>query len=75
MDKAFIQEYKKIGLNIAYYRRMKSLTQEKLAELVDIDQTHMSKIERATIGVSLDLLFRIAEALEIEAYKLLIFRD
>lgn len=75
MDKAFIQEYKKIGLNIAYYRRMKSLTQEKLAELVDIDQTHMSKIERATIGVSLDLLFKIAEALEIEAYKLLIFRD
>ncbi len=75
MDKAFIHEYKKIGLNIAYYRRLKNLTQEKLAELVDIDQTHMSKIERATIGISLDLLFRMADALEIEAYKLLIFRD
>ena len=75
MDKAFIQEYKKIGLNIAYYRRMKNLTQEKLAELVDIDQTHMSKIERATIGISLDLLFRMADALEIEAYKLLRFHD
>ena len=33
------------GLNIAYYRKMKNLTQEELAGRVGISRTHMGNIE------------------------------
>ena len=75
MDKKYIDKYRLIGLNIAYYRKLKNLTQEALAEAIDIDQTHLSKIERAVVGVSLDNLFKIADVLDVDAYKLLIFKD
>ena len=67
--------YRKMGMNIAYYRRMQNLTQEALGAKVNIDQTHMSKIEMASIGISLDMLFAIAEALNVQPNKFLEFRD
>ncbi len=75
MNSEFFDKYKMIGLNIAYYRKLRNLTQENLAEAIDIDQTHLSKIERAAVGISLDNLFKIARVLEIDAYKLLIFKE
>lgn len=62
--------YKALGLNIAFYRKSRGLSQEKLAEKVDISRTHMSRIETAECAVSLDVLFDIANALEVEPYKL-----
>lgn len=41
------------------------MTQEALAEKIGIDQTHMSKIEVASVGVSLDTLFKLSKALDI----------
>ena len=67
--------YKKLGPNIAYYRKSKGFTQEVLAEIIGIDQTHMSKIEVASVGVSLDVLFAIAQALHVAPHKLLEFRE
>ena len=67
--------YKKLGLNIAYYRKSNGFTQEVLAEKIGIDQNHMSKIEVASVGVSLDVLFAIAQALHVAPYKLLDFRE
>lgn len=75
MNKDFYENYKRVGLNIAYYRKLKNFTQESLAEKIDIDQTHLSKIERAAVGVSLDILFKIADTLEIDVYKLFVFKD
>lgn len=75
MRKEYLSHYKKLGLNIAYYRKSKRLTQEALAEKIGIDQTHMSKIELANVGISLDVLFALSEALELPPYKLLDFRD
>lgn len=73
----FEYEYKSIGLNIAYYRRLKGYTQLLLAEKAGISRTHMSNIEAPNIhsSLSLDTLLSIASALEIPAYKLLEFRD
>lgn len=75
MNSEFFDKYKMIGLNIAYYRKLRNLTQENLAEAIDIDQTHLSKIERAAVGISLDNLFKIARVLEIDVYKLLVFKE
>ncbi len=69
------QEYKMIGLNIAYYRKMKGLTQLQLAEAVNISRTHISNIEAPNVptSISLETLLDIADVLEIPATKLLEF--
>lgn len=68
-------EYTELGYNIAYYRKHRKLTQEQLAEMVDISRQHLGAIEAPNIirPLSLDLLFAIARALEIEPYKLFCF--
>lgn len=71
MRKEYQERYRSIGLNIAFYRRHRHLTQEKLSEMVNISRTHMSRIEVADCAVSLDVLFSLADALEVEPYKLL----
>ena len=38
MDKAYKESYRKLGLNIAFYRKDRGLTQMQLAELLDIDR-------------------------------------
>lgn len=65
------ERYKTLGLNIAYYRKKRGLTQEQLAEKAGIERSRISKTEIAWAGISLDMVFRIADALEIEPYKLL----
>lgn len=73
------QEYKKyyeqFGLNVVYYRKRKRLTQMKLAELADIDRSHISAIKLGNVGVSFDVIFRLCELLEITLRQLFDFRE
>lgn len=73
IDEELAHYLKLISLNIAYYRKKKGLTQEKLAEVVGISRTYLSKIEAPNLPASLSLntLFAIAEALDVEPAKLL----
>ena len=66
--KEFSLEYKTIGLNIAYYRKLRGLTQMQLAERVNISRTHMSNIEapNAKTSISINKLFDIADALDVD---------
>ena len=66
--------YEKFGLNVVYYRKRKRFTQLQLAELVDIDRSHISAIELGNVGVSLDVIFRLCEVLEISPKELFDFR-
>ncbi len=75
MKKKFQDKYKKLGLNIAYYRKLCGMTQEQLAEKLDLDRTTVSKIELATVGVSLDVIFDMAEVFGITPEKLLEMRQ
>lgn len=76
MDKNREQEYKMIGLNIAYYRKLHGLTQLQLAELAGISRTHMSNIEAPNMptSISLETLMDLADVLEIPAGALLTFK-
>ena len=67
IDEELAHYLKLISLNIAYYRKKKGLTQEKLAEVVGISRTYLSKIEAPNLPASLSLntLFAIAEALDV----------
>ena len=53
------------GKNIAKYRKQKKLTQNQLAELLDITREHLAKIETAKRGISINLLFRLSDTLEV----------
>lgn len=61
------EKYYRIGLNIAYQRKLKKLTQIQLAEKIGISRTHMSNIEAPNMltPISLEVIFNIADALEI----------
>lgn len=75
MDISQIEKYKLLGLNVSYYRRKCGLTQEQLAEMVSIDRTHVGNLELARTGTSLDVVFRISDALEVPVHKLFEFRE
>ncbi len=74
MKREHNEEYRKLGLNIAYYRKEQHLSQIQLAEKIDISRTHMSRIENNDCAVSLDVIFSIAKTLNIPVYKLFEFR-
>lgn len=61
------EKYNRIGLNIAYQRKLKKLTQIQLSEIAGISRTHMSNIEAPNMitPISLEVIFNIADALEI----------
>ena len=69
--------YFQLGLNIAYYRKLRGLTQMELAEIIEISRTHMSNIEAPNVkkAISLDVLFNLAEALEVEPSRFLEIRN
>lgn len=75
MDFKHSDRYRKLGLNVAYYRKDRGYTQEQLSEKIDASISAIGKIETAMVGISLDMLFDIADALEIPPNKLLEFRD
>jgi len=71
----FEQEYKKIGLKIAYYRKLQGLTQEQLAEKLGVATSYIGQIEAAGMykPISLTTLLRISQALETPTHKFLEF--
>lgn len=75
MKKEHLPKYKALGLNVTLYRKRKSLSQERLAELANISRTHMSRIENADCAVSLDTIFSICDALNVDPAKLFDFRQ
>jgi Predicted transcriptional regulators len=64
-----------IGLKISYFRRLRGLSQEQLAERAGISIGFLSQIEAPgmAIGISLSTLFAIAEVLEVPVHKFLEF--
>ena len=62
---------KVFGRNLRKYRKEKGISQEKLAEMAGLHRTYISDIERFQRSISLNNIQRIADALEIETYKLL----
>lgn len=67
--------YEKFGLNVVYYRKRKRLTQLQLAELIDVDRSHISAIELGKVGVSFDVIFKLCKVLDITPKELFDFRD
>ena len=77
MDYKRINEFLLLGLTIAYYRKLRLLTQAELAEATNLSRTHISNIEapNGKTSISLNKLFDIADVLEVPVKDLFDFRD
>ena len=64
-------DYYKIGQNIRRYRKSMGLTQEQLAEMINISVPHMSHIETGITKLSLPVLVDISDALKVSTDDLL----
>lgn len=63
--------YETIGNNIKHARLDMNLTQEQLAERVDISTSYIGRIERGERNLSLDILIKISNVLNIPIENLL----
>jgi len=70
-------EYLQLGLKIAYYRKLRGLTQEQLAERIERTPAFIGHVEAPNISkaISLDTLFDIASVLDVPVYKFLMFDE
>lgn len=62
-----------LGRNIFTRRKELGMSQNSLAEKLDISREHLAKIETAKRTVSLDLLIEIADALNTKVKDLIDF--
>jgi transcriptional regulator with XRE-family HTH domain len=76
MEPSFEEEYLLLGLNIAYYRRLRGMTQAQLAEKICMSTSYLSKIECGNYhkSVSLTMILTIARGLDVQVEKLLMPR-
>ncbi len=63
---------KVFGTNVKRYRQASGIYQEAFAEKCGLHRTYISAIECYRRSISLENIQRIADALEIETYKLFI---
>lgn len=68
------QEYlQNLGRNLKKYRLTTGLTQERLAEIVNIHPTYVGKLEAGKNNPSAKLLFRLAIAMNVTVKDLFDF--
>lgn len=66
---------KSIGARLKFFRRNAGYTQEKLAELVDCEISTIGHCENGKDRISLTLLSKIADVLNVELYKFFMPRE
>ena len=71
----FSINFKKLGLKIAYYRKVQGYTQETFAEIMVVSTSYIGAVEAPNMNktISLTTLFKIAIILETPAWKFLDF--
>lgn len=60
-----------LAANLRALRRRQGLSQEELAYRADIDRTYVSALEREVYAATVDILERLARALDVQTWELL----
>jgi transcriptional regulator with XRE-family HTH domain len=55
----------RVGRNVRRLRKLRGLTQERLAEMVGNSYKHIGQVERGEVNVTIDILTAIAAALTV----------
>ena len=64
-----------LGKNIKKYRKLNNMTQEKLAEIIDVEINSISSIETGKFFPSPENMIKISNALNISLPDLFCFKD
>ena len=64
-------DYKIIGANIRKYRKQNKLTQTELGKLIGKTESSIRKYERGYVIIPLDVLNKIADVLNVPAYRII----
>ncbi len=66
-DESCLEEIRRIGLRIGYFRRVRNIKQVELAERLHINKNYLSQIEcGAGKSISLPMLIRVARELNVK---------
>lgn len=60
----------RLGVKIKELRKQKGLSQEKLANLAEIDRTYLPTIEKGERNVSIEVIEKLANALDVKVKDL-----
>lgn len=66
---------KKFGKNVKIERIKKDLTQEQLAEIMNVSQNYIANIERGKANMSLGKILELSRFLNVKIEKLLSFTE
>ena len=77
MKPAHIDKYRQLGLKISYYRKLRGLTQEQLAEEIGLSPAFIGHVEAPNIdkAISLDTMFDIADVLNVPVHRFLLLDE
>jgi len=70
MKDQYYVEYRNLGLSVSYFRKRKGLTQQNVADTMDVSYETISRIENANTGISLDMLFDLCKAIDVTLSEL-----
>ena len=72
LDAEIKQRRVNFGISIRNQRKKARLSQERLADIAELDRKTISRIENGHLSPSMDNLWAIADALKLDAYQLLL---
>jgi len=70
-DNDFPNFLKQLGQNLRKERNKKEISQEKLAEINNIDYKYYQRIETGRVNITIKTLYKLSKSLNIKPYKLL----
>lgn len=59
------------GLRVREQRKLKNISQEKLAFLSNIDRSYMGRIERGEVNITIEKIYELAKSLDVSVKDLL----
>lgn len=73
LQNEFMSRLIKLGQNIKHYRKLKNLSQNEFAEMINFSREHLACIETGKEFISLRKLFLIADTLGVSLTQLIDF--
>ncbi len=64
MNDEYYEKYRSLGLSVSYFRKLHGLTQQNVADAMNVSYETISRIENANTGISLDMLFELSKAIK-----------
>lgn len=62
---------KQFGINVREVRKNRDISQDQLALRAGIDRSYMGRIERGQVNITLEKVYRLAEALDCSIQELM----